>query len=38
MLYVRGLDTTNGTPVLDIKPYIEKIEKNDEEYSSDGNL
>ncbi len=24
-VYVKGLDAINGTPVLDIKPYIEKI-------------
>lgn len=31
IIYVKGLDAINGTPVLDIKPYIEKIEHNDEE-------
>lgn len=31
VLYVKGLDAINGTPVLDIKPYIEKIEHNNEE-------
>ena len=31
VLHVKGLDAINGTPVLDIKPYIEKIEENDEE-------
>jgi tRNA (adenine37-N6)-methyltransferase len=31
VLYVRGLDAINGTPVLDIKPYIEKLEDNEKE-------
>jgi tRNA (adenine37-N6)-methyltransferase len=31
VLYVKGLDAINGTPVLDIKPYIKKIEEQDEE-------
>jgi tRNA-Thr(GGU) m(6)t(6)A37 methyltransferase TsaA len=31
VLYVKGLDAINGTPVLDIKPYIEKNEHNEEE-------
>ncbi|MDD4498629.1 MAG: tRNA (N6-threonylcarbamoyladenosine(37)-N6)-methyltransferase TrmO [Methanosarcinaceae archaeon] len=26
VLFVKGLDAINGTPVLDIKPYIKKIE------------
>jgi tRNA (adenine37-N6)-methyltransferase len=30
VLYVKGLDAINGTPLLDIKPYIENIEDNDE--------
>jgi tRNA-Thr(GGU) m(6)t(6)A37 methyltransferase TsaA len=31
VLYVKGLDAINRTPVLDIKPYIEKNEHNEEE-------
>jgi tRNA-Thr(GGU) m(6)t(6)A37 methyltransferase TsaA len=31
VLYVKGLDAINGTPVLDIKPYIKKIEEKAEE-------
>jgi len=31
VLHVKGLDAINGTPVLDIKPYIKKIEEKDEE-------
>lgn len=31
VLYVKGLDAINGTPVLDIKPYIKKIEEQDGE-------
>ncbi len=27
VLYVKGLDAINGTPVLDIKPYIKEIEE-----------
>jgi tRNA-Thr(GGU) m(6)t(6)A37 methyltransferase TsaA len=27
VLYVKGLDAINGTPVLDIKPYLEKKEE-----------
>ncbi len=27
VFYVKGFDTINGTPVLDIKPYIEKVEE-----------
>lgn len=27
VLHVKGLDAINGTPVLDIKPYIKKIEE-----------
>jgi tRNA-Thr(GGU) m(6)t(6)A37 methyltransferase TsaA len=29
ILYVKGLDAINGTPVLDIKPYIRDIEEKD---------
>jgi len=25
VLHIKGLDAINGTPVLDIKPYIKKI-------------
>jgi tRNA-Thr(GGU) m(6)t(6)A37 methyltransferase TsaA len=38
VLYVKGLDAINKTPVLDIKPYIEKIEDNDEENRPDSNI
>jgi tRNA (adenine37-N6)-methyltransferase len=31
VLYVKGLDAINGTPVLDIKPYIKKIEEQEGE-------
>lgn len=31
VLYVKGLDAINGTPVLDIKPYIKELEENTEE-------
>jgi tRNA (adenine37-N6)-methyltransferase len=31
VLYVKGLDAINGTPVLDIKPYIKKLEEKTEE-------
>lgn len=31
VLYVKGLDAINRTPVLDIKPYIKKIEEQDGE-------
>lgn len=31
VLYIRGLDAINGTPVLDIKPCIREIEHKDEE-------
>ncbi len=31
VLYVKGLDAINGTPVLDIKPYIKKLEEKAEE-------
>lgn len=31
VLYVKGLDAINGTPVLDIKPYIKKTEEKTEE-------
>jgi tRNA-Thr(GGU) m(6)t(6)A37 methyltransferase TsaA len=27
VLHVKGLDAINGTPVLDIKPYIKEIEE-----------
>jgi tRNA (adenine37-N6)-methyltransferase len=27
VLHVKGLDAINGTPILDIKPYIKKIEE-----------
>lgn len=30
VLHVKGLDAINGTPVLDIKPYIKEIEEKDE--------
>lgn len=30
VLHVRGLDAINGTPVLDIKPYIKETEEEDE--------
>lgn len=30
VLHVKGLDAINGTPVLDIKPYIKKIEERTE--------
>ncbi|RXA21366.1 tRNA (N6-threonylcarbamoyladenosine(37)-N6)-methyltransferase TrmO [Methanosarcina sp. MSH10X1] len=29
VLYVKGLDAINGTPVLDIKPYLKEIEEKD---------
>lgn len=31
VLHVKGLDAINGTPVLDIKPYMKDIEEKDEE-------
>ncbi|AKB82644.1 hypothetical protein MSBR3_2066 [Methanosarcina barkeri 3] len=31
VLHVRGLDAINGTPVLDIKPYIKETEQVDNE-------
>ncbi len=31
ILHVRGLDALNGTPVLDIKPYVESFDRPDEE-------
>jgi tRNA (adenine37-N6)-methyltransferase len=31
VIYVKGLDAINGTPVLDIKPYVKEIEEKDEE-------
>ena len=35
VLHVKGLDAINGTPVLDIKPYIKDIEKKDEEATTE---
>ncbi|HWR24820.1 MAG TPA: tRNA (N6-threonylcarbamoyladenosine(37)-N6)-methyltransferase TrmO [Methanosarcina sp.] len=29
VIHVKGLDAINGTPVLDIKPYIKEVEEND---------
>lgn len=37
-VYVKGLDAINGTPVLDIKPYLEKIEDNKKEENSVSDL
>jgi tRNA (adenine37-N6)-methyltransferase len=34
VIYVRGLDAINGTPVLDIKPYVKDFEEKDEENKS----
>ena len=34
VLYVKGLDAINGTPVLDIKPYIKEIEEKSAEQES----
>lgn len=31
VLHVKGLDAINGTPVLDIKPYIKETEEKDKE-------
>ncbi|WP_292391182.1 tRNA (N6-threonylcarbamoyladenosine(37)-N6)-methyltransferase TrmO [Methanosarcina sp. UBA5] len=31
VLHLKGLDAINGTPVLDIKPYIKETEEKDEE-------
>ncbi|MCC4768417.1 tRNA (N6-threonylcarbamoyladenosine(37)-N6)-methyltransferase TrmO [Methanosarcina sp. DH1] len=31
VLHVKGLDAINGTPVLDIKPYIKETEEKDED-------
>jgi len=31
VLHIKGLDAINGTPVLDIKPYIKETEEKDEE-------
>ena len=31
ILYVKGLDAINGTPVLDIKPYMSDLEEKDKE-------
>ena len=38
VLHVKGLDAINGTPVLDIKPYIKKIEENSEESKLNKNI
>jgi tRNA (Thr-GGU) A37 N-methylase len=38
VLYVKGLDAINGTPVHDIKPYIKKIEENNEESNPDRDI
>lgn len=38
VLHIKGLDAINGTPVLDIKPYIKKIEENDEESNPDRDI
>jgi tRNA (Thr-GGU) A37 N-methylase len=38
VIFVKGLDAINGTPVLDIKPYIEEVEDNDKENRSDKGL
>lgn len=35
VLFIKGLDAINGTPVLDIKPYIETVEGNDRENKPD---
>lgn len=35
VLHVKGLDAINGTPVLDIKPYIKDIEEKDEEATTE---
>lgn len=34
VVYVRGIDVLNGTPILDIKPYIENFDKIEGETSS----
>lgn len=34
IVYVRGIDVLNGTPILDIKPYIENFDKIEGETSS----
>ncbi|HOQ65660.1 MAG TPA: tRNA (N6-threonylcarbamoyladenosine(37)-N6)-methyltransferase TrmO [Methanosarcina thermophila] len=31
VIHVKGLDAINGTPVLDIKPYIKETEEDEEE-------
>jgi tRNA-Thr(GGU) m(6)t(6)A37 methyltransferase TsaA len=31
VLYVKGLDAINGTPVLDIKPYMKDLEEKEKE-------
>jgi tRNA-Thr(GGU) m(6)t(6)A37 methyltransferase TsaA len=36
VLHVKGLDAINGTPVLDIKPYIKEIEEKSEEQRTEG--
>jgi tRNA (Thr-GGU) A37 N-methylase len=38
VLYVKGLDAINGTPALDIKPYIKKTEENSEESKLNKNI
>jgi tRNA (adenine37-N6)-methyltransferase len=35
VLFIKGLDAINGTPVLDIKPYREKVEGNGRENKPD---
>ncbi|KKH97941.1 hypothetical protein EO95_01845 [Methanosarcina sp. 1.H.T.1A.1] len=35
ILHVKGLDAINGTPVLDIKPYIKEIEEKKEETTTE---
>ncbi len=35
IIHVKGLDAINGTPVLDIKPYIKEIEETDQESKSE---
>jgi len=36
VLYIKGLDAINGTPVLDIKPCIKEIEQKYESKGSGG--
>jgi tRNA (adenine37-N6)-methyltransferase len=38
VLYVKGLDAINGTPVIDIKPYIKETEENYEKSKPDGSI